>query len=278
AARTAAASVFADERLYVEKYLTSARHIEVQVLADAHGNAVHLGERDCSVQRRHQKLIEESPAPGLDERVRAELARTALAGVRAVGYVSAGTFEYLVDEDGQPYFIEMNTRLQVEHPVTEERTGVDLVAWMLRIAAGDRLDFAQDDIRPAKHVIEARINAEDPDRGWAASAGPVRDLRLPAGPGVRVDTHLFEGYVVPPYYDSLLAKVVVSAATRAEALARLDRALAEFRCAGPATNVAFHRDVLRHPDFRAGRHRLGLADSVMAARAAHHEERTGTDG
>ncbi|GGQ06502.1 acetyl-CoA carboxylase biotin carboxylase subunit [Streptosporangium pseudovulgare] len=259
----AARTLFHDERVYLEKFVSAARHVEVQVLGDAHGSIVHLGERDCSVQRRQQKLVEESPSPFLDDAGRAALCEAAVAGAEAIGYVSAGTFEFLVDGAGRPYFIEMNTRLQVEHPVTEERTGVDVVQWMIRVAAGERLTVSQADIVPAGHSIEARINAEDPSAGWAGSAGAIDRLVLPGGPGVRVDTHAYGGYVVPPYYDSLLAKVIVSAPTRELALRRLGRALDEFSCSGVRTNVDFHRRLVRDERFRAGDYRLDIVESVL---------------
>jgi acetyl-CoA carboxylase, biotin carboxylase subunit len=259
----AARSLFADDRVYLERYLEAARHVEVQVLGDAHGTVLHLGERDCSVQRHNQKLLEESPAPDLDPAVLDRLCRHAVTAARAIGYCSAGTVEFLVDRDGGAHFIEMNTRLQVEHPVTEERSGLDLVEWMIRIAAGERLTFGQPGVRLRGHTIEARINAEDADRGWAGSCGRITRLVLPAGPGVRVDTHAYSGYTMPPYYDSLLAKIIVSGATRDQAVRRLRRALGEFRCDGITTNVEFHRALARHPDFERGRYRLGLVDQLL---------------
>ncbi|WP_245614410.1 acetyl-CoA carboxylase biotin carboxylase subunit [Actinokineospora inagensis] len=262
-----ARTLFHDERVYLEKFVADARHIEVQVLADSHGTVVHLGERDCSVQRKQQKLVEESPSPFLDDAGRASLCAAAVAGARAIGYESAGTFEFLVDPTGTPYFIEMNTRLQVEHPVTEERTGVDIVQWMIRVAAGERLPFTQADITPTGCSIEARINAEDPTNDWAGSAGRLDRLVLPGGPGVRVDTHAHSGCVVPPYYDSLLAKLIVTAPTRELALRRLERALGEFSCTGVTTTVDFHRELVRDERFRTGDYRLDLVD-VMAREVA----------
>ena len=262
--RAAARAMFQDDRVYLERYVERARHVEVQVLADAQGTVVHLGERDCSVQRRQQKLVEESPSPQVGPALREQLCAAAVAGARAIGYRSAGTFEFLVDDAGEAHFIEMNPRLQVEHPVTEARSGIDLVGWMIRIAGGEQLDFTQDDVELRGHAIEARVNAEDPARGFVGSAGRVTGLTLPAGGGVRVDTHLFEGCEVPPHYDSLLAKVIVSDRTRAGALDRLDRALGEFRVTGVTTNLAFHRDLLDHPSFRAGTYRLDIVESVLA--------------
>ncbi|MGH8905746.1 MAG: acetyl-CoA carboxylase biotin carboxylase subunit [Egibacteraceae bacterium] len=265
ATRDAAQALFCDPRVYLERYLPVARHIEVQVLADAYGNVIHLGERDCSVQRRAQKLVEESPSPCLDGELREQLCRAAVMGARSIGFVNAGTFEFLVDGDGVAYFIEMNTRLQVEHPVTELRSGVDIVEWMIRIAAGEPLTLAQEDVRLEGHAVEVRINTEDPSRDWAGSCGRIHGLVLPGGPGVRVDTHAFEGYVVPPYYDSLLAKIIVAGPSRQSALQRLERALREFRCEGVTTNIDFHLQLIRHPDFRSGRYQLGVVESLLAS-------------
>ena len=231
--------------MYVERYVEHARHVEVQVLADGHGNVVHLGERDCSIQRRHQKLVEESPSTVLDDEARERLCAAAVRTARAIGYVSAGTVEFLVDDRGDVHFLEMNTRIQVEHPVTELRCGLDLVEWMLRVAAGERLPFGQADIRLAGHAVQCRINAEDPARGFAPSFGRVTDLRLPGGPGVRVDTHAYPGYELPPYYDSLLAKLIVHAPDRESALHRMDRALAELVCDGITSTAGFHRELVR---------------------------------
>ncbi|MBO0820110.1 MAG: acetyl-CoA carboxylase biotin carboxylase subunit [Nocardiopsaceae bacterium] len=264
AATTAAArTLFQDDRVYLEKFVDAARHVEVQVLADGRGNVIHLGERDCSVQRRQQKLVEETPSPALDDRQREELLAAAVSGARLIGYASAGTFEFLVDGESRPYFIEMNTRLQVEHPVTEQRTGVDIVAWMIKVAAGEPLTLRQRDVNFSGHAIEVRLNAEDPDRDWAGSAGRIERLSLPSGPGVRLDTHAEAGYLVPPFYDSLLAKVIVSGETREAALRRLDRALAEFACSPIATNIGFHRRLLADPAFRGGDYRLDIVESVL---------------
>ncbi len=255
-----ARTVFLDDRVYLERYVEGARHVEVQVLGDTHGTVVHLGERDCSIQRRQQKLLEESPSTVLTPDLRARMGEAAVRGARAVGYSSAGTMEFLVDPAGDFYFMEMNTRIQVEHPLTEMCTGIDLVGWMIRVAAGERLAFSQDDIRPRGHAIECRINSEDAGNDWAGSFGRLGRFVQPGGPGVRVDTHGYAGYQVPPYYDSLLAKVVVHADTREEAIRRMDRALAEFDCAGVATTIGFHRQVLAHPTFAAGEHRLDFVE------------------
>ncbi len=258
-----ARTIFLDDRVYLESYITAARHVEVQVLGDQHGNLVHLGERDCSIQRRQQKLVEESPSTVVSDEMRERMCAAAVAGARAAGYSSAGTVEFLVDPAGDFYFMEMNSRIQVEHPVTEVRSGIDLVAWMIRVAAGERLSFAQEDIRLTGHAIECRINSEDAAKGWAGSFGTLDRFVPPAGPGVRVDTHGFAGYKIPPYYDSLLAKVIVHADTRNEAMARMDRALSEFDCAGVATTIGFHRDLMAHPRFRDGTHRLDFVDRFL---------------
>jgi acetyl-CoA carboxylase biotin carboxylase subunit len=263
ATRAAARSLFFDDRVYLEKFVPAARHVEVQVLADRYGTVVHLGERDCSIQRRHQKLVEESPSTVLTDEQRAALCEAAVRGARAIGYASAGTVEFLVDGTGRFAFLEMNTRIQVEHPVTEMRTGVDLVEWMIRVAAGERLGFTQADVVPRGHAIECRINAEDVARDWAGSFGRITGIDPPLGAGVRVDTHGYRGYRMPPYYDSLLAKVIVLGETRADALRRMERALAEFDCTGVATTLDFHRQLLRHDVFRAGTHRLDFLDRYL---------------
>lgn len=258
--RAGAAAVFGDGRVYVERYLDSARHVEIQVLCDTHGNGVHLGARDCSVQRRHQKLVEESPAPGLSAPAQRSIGDEAVRAVLSVGYVGAGTVEMLVDADGTHYFMEVNCRLQVEHPVSEMVTGIDLVAEQLRIAMGEPLRFGQDDVRVQGVAVECRVNAEDPARDFTPTPGLLGVVDLPGGPFVRVDTHVSAGHRVPSDYDSLLAKVIVWGADRHEALRRMDRALAETRIVGEriATTVPFLREVLAEPDFRAGRYDTGL--------------------
>ncbi|EFC79386.1 acetyl/propionyl/methylcrotonyl-CoA carboxylase subunit alpha [Parafrankia sp. EUN1f] len=258
--RATAQAVFGDGRLYVERYLPSARHVEVQVLADTHGNAVHLGARDCSLQRRHQKLVEETPAPGLPAEVVEPLCAAAVRGTLASGYVGAGTFEFLVDPQGRFYFMEVNCRLQVEHPVTEMVTGLDLVAEQIRVAAGEPLGFTQADVDARGVSIECRINAENPRRDFAPAPGTLEEFSAPAGPFVRVDTHARPGYRIPAYYDSLLAKVVVWAPDRPRALARMRRALDELHADGPGvvTTTEFLRGLLDHPRFVAAEH-----DTVM---------------
>ncbi len=251
-AQREAEAAFGSGELYLEKYLEEPRHVEVQILADTRGNAVHLGERDCSVQRRHQKLLEEAPAPGLSPRLRAQLHRAALRLVHAIGYVNAGTVEFLVDRQENFYFLEMNTRIQVEHPVTEAVTGLDLVAEQIRIAAGERLRFSQRDVEFRGHALECRINAEDPAHDFRPSPGRVVSFVPPGGPGIRVDTHVYAGYTIPPYYDSLIAKVVAWGRDRTEAIARMERALREFEITGIRTTIPLHRAILDNAFFRRG--------------------------
>ncbi len=247
-----AAAAFGSSEIYCEKYVEEARHVEVQVLGDQHGIRVHLGERDCTVQRRHQKLIEEAPAPGLGAETRSGLHRAALLAAAAVNYISAGTVEFLVDPEGQHYFIEMNTRIQVEHPVTEMITGIDLVREQIRIAASEPLGYRQDAIRFDGHAIECRVNAEDPDT-FAPSAGRVTAWIPPGGFGVRVDSHLMVPYSVPPFYDSLVAKIIAHGRNRAEAVERLRRALGETTVEGVKTSIPFQLKVLSDPAFLEGR-------------------------
>ncbi len=243
---------FHDDGLYVEKYLAHAKHVEVQILCDNHGNGVYLGERNCSTQRRHQKLVEESPSPGLPETVRKEMGERAVEAVLSIGYRGVGTLEFLVDEDNHYYFMEMNTRLQVEHPVTELVTGIDLVQMQLRVAAGERLPFKQSDIEFRGHAIEFRITAEDPRYDFRPQTGVIEEYLPPSGPGVRVDSHLYRGYEVPPHYDSLLAKLIVWAPTRDEAIARGKRALIEYEITGVPTTIPFHLRLLENPTFLRG--------------------------
>jgi acetyl-CoA carboxylase biotin carboxylase subunit len=257
AARRAASeaqSSFADGRVYLEKYLEEPRHIEIQVFGDSHGHVVHLGERECSLQRRHQKVVEERPSPLLDEPLRAAMGAAAVKAAAAIGYTNAGTIEFLVDRHRDFYLLEMNTRLQVEHPITELTCGQDLVRWQLLVAAGERLPLSQEQIRHEGHAIEVRVCAEDADHGFLPASGRVQRLELPGGPGVRVDGCLYEGLEVTPYYDPLLAKVCVHAATRELAIARMRRALAELTVTGVITNLPFLRRVLDSEAFRSGRY------------------------
>jgi len=252
ACQAEAGAAFGSSEIYCEKYVERARHIEVQVLGDRNGMRVHLGERDCSVQRRHQKLIEESPAPTLTAETRSGLHKAGLLAAAAVNYFSAGTVEFLVDSTGEFYFIEMNTRIQVEHPVTEMITGIDLIREQIRIAAGEALGYRQDAIRFDGHAIECRVNAEDPDT-FTPSAGRVTGWVPPGGYGVRVDSHLMAPYAVPPFYDSLLGKIIVHGRNRDEAIARMRRALAETVIEGVKTTIPFHLRLLTHPAFLEGR-------------------------
>jgi acetyl-CoA carboxylase, biotin carboxylase subunit len=248
--RSEALAAFSNDQVYMEKFLEKPRHIEFQVLADHHGNVIHLGERDCSMQRRHQKVIEEAPAPGITAAQRARMGERVVEACRAVGYRNAGTLEFLY-EDGEFYFIEMNTRIQVEHPVTELVTGIDLVKAQLMIAAGEKLPWTQSDIVLRGHALECRINAEDP-KTFMPSPGPVRLWHAPGGPGIRVDSHLYSGYSVPPNYDSLIAKLISHGDTRDTAIARMRNALAEMVVEGIKTNAALHQEILAHAAFQQG--------------------------
>ncbi len=266
--RATARMLFGDSRVYLEKYLEDARHVEIQILCDTFGAGIHLGERDCSVQRRHQKLIEESPAPGLPTGLAARMGRSAVAGVLEAGYVGAGTVEFLVDRDGNYYFMEVNCRIQVEHPVTEMVTGIDLVAEQIRIAAGQPLGYTQDRIALHGVAVECRINAEDPANGFAPAPGLVAEFVPPGGPFVRVDSHVHAGYQIPPHYDSLLAKLIVWAPDRGQALTRMRRALSEFHISGSRVETTrnFLGEVLDHPRMRAGEHSTALVDELLGGR------------
>ena len=245
-----ALAAFGNGEVYMEKFLEKPRHIEIQVLADNYGNVVHLGERDCSLQRRHQKVIEEAPAPGITPKQRKMIGERCVAACSAVGYRGAGTLEFLY-QDNEFYFIEMNTRVQVEHPVTEQVTGIDIVKAQLRIAAGERLPWTQSDIVVRGHAIECRINAEDP-KGFVPSPGPVKLYHPPGGPGIRVDSHLYSGYVVPPYYDSMIGKLIAYGEDRDTAIARMKTALSEMVIEGIKTNIPLHQEIFNHGAFKAG--------------------------
>jgi acetyl-CoA carboxylase biotin carboxylase subunit len=264
-ARSEARAAFGDDSLYFERWIEDNRHVEVQVLVDSHGTGIHLGERDCSVQRRHQKIIEEAPSPAMEEPARERLRDLAIRSVVTAGYENAGTLEFLLDREGNFYFIEINCRIQVEHPITEMLTGVDLVAEQIRVAAGERLTMTQEQVALRGHAIEFRITAEDPHENFAPQAGVVSDLQLPSGDGVRVDTHLYAGYEIPPYYDSLLAKLIVWGEDRAEALARSARALAEFEVEGVKTNLPFHRAIVDNAAFVDAEVSTNLLDRVGPA-------------
>ena len=251
-ARGEAASSFRDDRIFLEKYVERPRHIEVQILADAYGNCIHLGERECSIQRRHQKLIEECPSPVVDEITRRRLGEMAVIVAKAAGYTSVGTVEFLRDAAGSFYFMEVNARLQVEHPVTEIVTGVDLVKSQIRVAAGEKLPLRQKDVALRGHAVECRIIAEDPARNFMPAPGTIRGLRVPTGPGIRYDGGTYAGYTVPIHYDALLSKLISWGQDRAEAIARMARALDEYRIEGLLTSISFHRRVMQHPAFVAG--------------------------
>ncbi len=251
AARSEAQAAFGDGGVYIEKYLKPIRHIEIQVMADQHGNVIHLGERDCSVQRRHQKLIEESPSPALTPELRQQMGDAAVKAAKSIGYEGAGTVEFIWCNN-QFYFMEMNTRIQVEHPVTEMITGTDLIKEQIRVAAGLPLSLRQEDIVFRGHAIECRINAEDPDRNFLPSPGRIDAYIAPGGPGVRVDSHCYPGYKIPPYYDSLVSKLIVWGVDREEAIQRMQRALDEYAITGIKTTIPFHQNVLSHSVFQAG--------------------------
>ena len=251
-AQNEALAAFGNGAVYVEKYLARPRHVEIQVMGDNYGRVAHMGERDCSVQRRHQKLIEESPSPALTPELRRAMGDSAVKLSSAIGYSGAGTIEYLLDSDGSFYFMEMNTRIQVEHPVTEMVTSFDLVKEQIRVASGEPLSFKGDGSRLRGHAIECRVNAEDPYRNFQPSPGHITAFHPPGGPGVRVDSHVYAGYTVPPYYDSLLAKVIVHGNTREEALGRMGQALDSFILEGVTTTIPFLARVIRHPDFASG--------------------------
>ena len=247
-----AEAAFGDGRVYLEKYLERPRHIEIQVLGDAYGKVIHLGERDCSSQRRHQKLLEEAPSPAVDPALRAEMGEAAVRGAERIDYAGAGTVEFLLAEDGSFYFMEMNTRIQVEHPVTELVTGQDLVLEQLKVAAGEPLSIAQDQVKFRGHAIECRINAEDPDRGFMPTPGTITSFHQPGGPGVRVDTAAYQSYRIPPHYDSLIAKLLTHGRDREQAIARMRVALDEFVIEGVSSTIPMHRRLIENPAFLAG--------------------------
>ncbi len=277
-ARREAEASFGDGNVYLEKLVEGARHIEIQILADQYGNVIHLGERDCSLQRRHQKLIEESPSPFMDENLRAKMGAVAVKTAMAVQYVSAGTIEFLVDKDKNFFFLEMNTRLQVEHPVTEVVTGVDIVAEQIRIARGRQLSYTQADIRFRGHAIECRINAEDPYNGFLPSTGRITHSLLPTGPGIRVDTGVYPGFEITPFYDPMIAKLIVWGETRGQAILRMRRALEEYRIVGVRTNIPFHQMMMDSHRFMGGQYdtrfveqRFSLPRSQVESGAFHPE-------
>ena len=262
-AQTESINGFSDDAMYIEKYIASSRHIEFQILADKYGNVLHLGERDCSVQRKHQKLIEESPSPAIDDRLREEMGKQAILAAKAAGYYSAGTIEFLLDSTDRYYFIEMNTRIQVEHGVTEMVTGIDLIKQQIRIADGEILDISQDDINISGHAIECRINAEDPMHKFMPSPGTVNDIHLPGGNGVRVDTALYSGYTIPSMYDSLIAKVIVYDKDRVAAISKMKSALGELIIDGVTTNLDFQYSIINNDKFDSGKFDTGFIENEM---------------
>ncbi len=262
-AQTEAKNAFGDTAMYVEHYLTRPRHIEVQILADSHGNVIHLGERDCSIQRNHQKMIEEAPCGALSEKLRREMGETAVRAAKAAGYVGAGTIEFLLERDGRFYFMEMNTRIQVEHPVTEWITGIDLIKEQIRIAAGAKLSYTQEEVKIAGHSIEVRINAEKPEEGFRPCPGTVTGLHLPAGKGVRVDSAIYSGYAIPPFYDSMIGKISVWAKSRKEAIRKIQSALGEMIIEGVDTNIDYQYGILNHPEFLAGNVDIGFLENMQ---------------
>jgi acetyl-CoA carboxylase biotin carboxylase subunit len=262
-AQAEAESAFGNGDVYIERYLERPRHVEVQVIGDNYGNVVALGERDCSLQRRHQKVVEEAPSPNLPRKVRDNLLKVATKGAKSAGYTSVGTLEFLLDQDGRFYFMEMNTRIQVEHPITEETAGLDLVVWQIRVAAGERFPFKESDFTPRGHSIECRITAEDAMNDFQPSVGTVSTYVAPGGPGVRVDSHLFSGYTIPPNYDSLLGKIITWGKDRDEAIERMRRALHETVITGVKHTVPFHRSIIADPEFRAGNVHTGFIPAFM---------------
>ena len=257
AARTEALNYFGDGSIYMEKFIVNPKHIEFQILADKHGNVVHLGERDCSMQRRNQKVLEDSPSVIMTPMLRDRMGKAAVAAAKVCGYYNAGTIEFLVDNKNNFYFMEMNTRIQVEHPITEFVTGIDLVKAQLKIAAGKELPYSQEDIRVKGHSIECRINAESPEKGFRPSPGRINALHIPGGPGIRIDSSVYSGYEISPYYDSMIAKLIVYAPTRKEAIAKMKWALAEFIVEGVDTNIDFQLSLIRDPAFEEGSYDIG---------------------
>lgn len=266
-ARTEAGAAFHDDSLYLEKVIADAHHVEVQVLGDNYGNIIHLGERDCTVQRRHQKLLEESPSPIVDSELRRKMGEAAISGAAAVGYRGAGTIEFLVDRDGNFYFMEMNTRIQVEHPVTEELTGIDIVIEQIKAAAGEKLGIRQEDVAYRGHVIECRINAEDPLKGFRPSPGQITAFHQPGGHGVRVDTHAYAQYVIPQFYDSMIGKLIVKGNDRQQAINKTLTALGEFIIEGVPTTIDFQKKILQHPDFVSGSYSTSFIEEKLREEA-----------
>ncbi len=266
AAKQEALNFFGNDEVYMEKFIVNPKHIEVQILADSYGNTVYLGERDCSMQRRNQKVLEETPSPIMTPELRAKMGKAAVAAAKACGYTNAGTIEFLVDADRNFYFMEMNTRIQVEHPITEAVTGIDLVKQQILIANGEKLPFAQEDITIRGHAIECRINAENPALNFRPSPGQITALHIPGGPGIRVDSSAYQGYTIPPYYDSMIAKLIVHAPTREEAIAKMKWALAEFIVDGVDTNIDFQLSLIRYSLFEKGTYDIGYLGRKLSGK------------
>ena len=262
-AKREALNGFSDDSMYIEKYIEKPRHIEVQILADEYGNIIHLGERDCSIQRRHQKVLEESPSAAIDDELRKRIGEAAVRAAKACGYVNAGTIEFLLDKNKNFYFMEMNTRIQVEHPVTEMVTGIDIVKEQIRIAAGMELRFKQEDVKIRGHAIECRINAENPEKNFMPSPGKITNLHIPGGNGIRIDTHIYNGYTVPPNYDSMLLKLIVHGDDRQEAIEKMTSALGEMVIEGPDTNIDFEYDIINHKVYQSGDIDTGFIEKYM---------------
>ena len=254
---------FGDNTMYIEHFVENPRHIEFQILADKYGNVIHLGERDCSIQRNHQKMIEESPSIALNSKLREKMGYAAVTAAKAAGYENAGTIEFLLEKNGNFYFMEMNTRIQVEHPVTEWVTGIDLVKEQIRIASGEKLSYKQEDVHLSGHAIECRINAENPEKGFRPSPGTITDMYLPGGKGIRIDSAIYSGYTIPPYYDSMVAKLVVWAKKRKEAIRKIQSALGEIIIEGIDTNVDYQYEILHHPDYLKGNIDIGFIENMQ---------------
>lgn len=262
-AQAEAEAAFGNSDLYIEKYIERPKHIEFQILADKYGNIIHLGERECTIQRKHQKLLEESPSPILDKKLRRKMGELAVKGAKSANFVNAGTIEFLLDENKKFYFMEMNTRIQVEHPVTEMIYGIDLIKEQIRIAAGEKLSISQDDVKASGCAIECRINAEDPDNDFIPSPGTIEKCILPGGPGIRIDTHIFQGYNIPPFYDSMVAKLISHGRTRQETIAVMKRALDELVIEPVKTTADFHKKILGHPQFLRGKYTTDFIESIV---------------
>ena len=266
-AQAEALAAFGDQRLYVEKYLSKPRHIEFQILADGEGNVLHFGERECSIQRRHQKLVEEAPSVAVDEERRNKIGELVIQGAKSVGYDSAGTMEFLMESESNMYFMETNARIQVEHPVTEMVTGVDLIKEQIKVASGEKLSLKQENVKFVGHAIECRINAEDPEKGFIPNPGKILAFHVPGGPGIRVDTHVYAGYEIPPFYDSMLAKLIAFGHTRTEAIGRLKRGLSEFVIEGVKTTIPFHQEIVENEEFLQGNIHTSFVDLLLSRRS-----------